>query len=271
VRRDDGDALRRMLRSIRLSARYPLVFGGAVSGGRLQLTEFLGATTDGLRRLVVRPGNGAGGQALTGGRLVAVTEYRDAPTISHDYDRPVLAEGIRSVMAAPVVVSGVTRMVAYVATRTPVSWGNRARDDLAAAVDELTREIEVRDEVDRRLAQEAGAAASRELGLAQTAADVSDELRSLAAAAGGELAERLTAAAVRLSGSKPAAADAGLTRREREVLELVSYGLSYPDVARSLSLSPTTVKGYMQATMTKLEARSRHEAVVVARLRGILP
>lgn len=270
-RRDDTDALRRLLRSVRTSGQYPLVFGGAVSGGSLRLTEFLGATTDGLRRLAVRNGNGAGGQAMRARQLVAVTDYRSAPTISHDYDAPVLAEGIRSVMAAPIVVGGTTRMVAYVATRSPVSWGNRARDHLAREAAALTRELEVRDEVERRVAEETGAQQAHDLGLAHTAAEISTELTELAAGTDdAALAAKLRAAASRLAPARPDA-PSPLTPREQEVLELVSYGLSYPDVARSLSLRPTTVKTHMQGALGKLGARNRHEAVLAARLRGLLP
>ena len=271
--RDDSDALRRMLRGIRASAQFPIVFGGAVSGGALHLTEFFGTTTDGLRRLAVRPGNGAGGQAISDRNLVAEAEYRHAPTISHDYDVPVLAEGIRSVMAAPIVVNGVSRMVAYVATRTPVSFGSRAREQFMSAAERLSRELEIRDEVDRRLALQAASADARDLRVIETAEEVSAELMELAGATDDEsVRERLRVAAGRLTGEKPrsAAPAAALTPREAEVLALVSFGLSYPDVARSLALSPTTVKGYMQSTMAKLGARSRHEAVVAARLQRLL-
>lgn len=269
--REDIDALRRMLRVVRVASRFPIVFGGVVRAGGLRLTEFSGTTTDSLRELVVEPGSGAGGRALAGKNIVVVTDYRRATSISHDYDEPVLAEGIRSVMAAPIVVNGATRMVAYAATHHPVTWGTRARDDFAVAADALAREIEIRDEADRRITLLEAAAAERDVELAHAAQEVSAELDELAQLITDEsVASRVIAASRRLAGVQPASSTTILTRRETEVLELVSLGLTYADVARQLSLQPATVKTYMKSTIAKLGTNSRHQAVIHARRQGLL-
>ena len=52
-----------------------------------------------------------------------------------------------------------------------------------------------------------------------------------------------------------------LTRREKEVLLLLSRGQSNKMVARNLSLSPRTVEGYRARIMEKLNARSLAELV----------
>lgn len=57
-----------------------------------------------------------------------------------------------------------------------------------------------------------------------------------------------------------------LSPREREVLQLLSTGLSTPDVGRTLSLSPGTVQDYVESAVRKLEARNRVHAVATALL-----
>jgi two-component system, NarL family, nitrate/nitrite response regulator NarL len=61
-----------------------------------------------------------------------------------------------------------------------------------------------------------------------------------------------------------------LSAREREVLQLVSAGLSAPDVARRLNLSPTTVKTHLQRVYEKLGVGDRAAAVAEAMRRDLL-
>jgi DNA-binding CsgD family transcriptional regulator len=55
-----------------------------------------------------------------------------------------------------------------------------------------------------------------------------------------------------------------LSPREREVLQLVSEGYSNTMIANRLHLSDNTVKGYVEALLTRLNARNRAEAVAAA-------
>jgi DNA-binding NarL/FixJ family response regulator len=55
-----------------------------------------------------------------------------------------------------------------------------------------------------------------------------------------------------------------LTRREREVLELVSQGLSNREIARTLWIAESTVKVHIRHVFEKLGARSRTEAAAMA-------
>ena len=57
---------------------------------------------------------------------------------------------------------------------------------------------------------------------------------------------------------------AGLTEREREVLELVGHGLTNNEIGERLFLSPLTAKTHVSRIMTKLDARDRVHLVVLA-------
>ena len=57
---------------------------------------------------------------------------------------------------------------------------------------------------------------------------------------------------------------AGLTRREREVLDLVSQGLTNKAIGRTLYIAEGTVKVHVRKICTKLGVRSRTEAAMRA-------
>jgi DNA-binding NarL/FixJ family response regulator len=62
---------------------------------------------------------------------------------------------------------------------------------------------------------------------------------------------------------------ADLTKREEEILRLVSQGKSNKEVGRALDLQEKTVKHYMTNILQKLQVRNRVEAAVLARSRGL--
>ncbi len=53
----------------------------------------------------------------------------------------------------------------------------------------------------------------------------------------------------------------GLTQRQMEILQLLATGLSTPEIAQRLVISPRTVDHHVAAVMQKLSAHSRREAV----------
>lgn len=105
----------------------------------------------------------------------------------------------------------------------------------------------------------------------------SDEIvRAVRIAAGGEalLAPSVTRRLIeRFSGHAPRAETARLrelTEREREVLLLVSRGLSNAEIAQRLFLGETTVKTHVAHILDKLEVRDRVQAVVLAYESGLV-
>ncbi|WP_159611291.1 response regulator transcription factor [Glutamicibacter sp. JC586] len=61
-----------------------------------------------------------------------------------------------------------------------------------------------------------------------------------------------------------------LTRREREVFGLIALGRSNPEIAEELFLSEATVKTHVGHILSKLEARDRVQAVVIAYQTGVV-
>ena len=61
-----------------------------------------------------------------------------------------------------------------------------------------------------------------------------------------------------------------LTQREREILRLTEEGRTNKEIARSLKLSPGTVRNYLAEAASKLGATNRIEAFQIARENGWL-
>lgn len=71
--------------------------------------------------------------------------------------------------------------------------------------------------------------------------------------------------------ARPAPPSTGaLTRREQQVLTLVSRGARNDDVSATLGISSHTVRTHVQNVLAKLEQPSRHAAVAYAHRHGLL-
>ncbi|MEU7767731.1 LuxR C-terminal-related transcriptional regulator [Nocardia sp. NPDC049190] len=277
LRPRDGDALRAEIRWVAGKAAVPVVFGGEVHEDALLLSEFVGTVTNGLRGLSVSRASGLGGRVMDSGHPASVADYPNASSITHHYDGPVSGEGIRSVLAVPVVVDQRSRAVLYAATRGSSPLGDRTADLLVQAARRLSIEITIRDEVDRRLRLLAATvpAADTAPEIAEELRDIHAELRGMARSTEDDrLRGRLHAVSERLTHAlvgTPRTDSPTLSRRELDVLSHVALGCTNQEAAQRLSLGTETVKSYLRNAMVKLDAHSRHEAVVTARRHGLLP
>ncbi|MEU9996659.1 LuxR C-terminal-related transcriptional regulator [Streptomyces sp. NPDC050848] len=294
--------MRAALLRLRRSTGLEVVFGGLLHDGRrLRIAELNGALTPALRGLAISTGSGLGGKCLALSRPCAVVDYPSARHITHEYDGPVTAEGLRSVIAVPVVVRRKVRGVLYGALRDALPLGDRVFDAAMAAARDVEQALAVRDEVRELLA---GRVAAGPASAGRTSAGPASAGRASAgrASAGpefqggrsweevrqahGELRElapqiadpRLRARLLEVCGRLEAASagpgrptGVALTPRELDVLAAVASGATNATAADRLGLRPETVKGYLRSTMRKLEAHTRLEAVVAARRAGLLP
>jgi DNA-binding CsgD family transcriptional regulator len=63
----------------------------------------------------------------------------------------------------------------------------------------------------------------------------------------------------------------GLTSRECEILDLLASGQSNKELARTLGISPNTVKTHIARVYEKLEVQKRVAAIEKARMLAIIP
>ncbi|AYN38716.1 LuxR family transcriptional regulator [Streptomyces dangxiongensis] len=265
-----GGALARLRRATGL----PVAFGGLVETGRprIRISELSGTTTAALHALAVTSGSGLGGRAVALARPCAVTDYSSSRQISHEYDVPVAAEGIRSVLAVPVVVRRRVRGVLYGALRSAEPLGDRMLGAAMAAARDVEQALVVRDETWGLLAaaRPEPEGADRGAGWEQVR-EAHAALRALVPRISdpGLRAELL--AACGLLTAPPRAGGVTLAPRELDVLSWVAAGATNTAVAERLGLRPETVKGYLRSAMRKLGAHTRGEAVSAARRAGLLP
>jgi DNA-binding CsgD family transcriptional regulator len=272
--------MRAALLRLRRTTGLPVAFGGLLTDGRqqqLRIGELNGAATGALRGLAICAGNGLGGKSMALSRPCAVPDYPAARHISHEYDAAVASEGLRSVVAVPVVVHRRVRGLLYGALRRPLVLGDRVLDAAVAAARDVEQALAVRDEMQQLLAR-APPATDDAVGPRdwETVREVHGELRALAPRITDRaLREELLAVCARLAPGPRAPASAtgevSLTPRELDVLGCVASGATNAAAAGRLGLRPETVKAYLRSAMRKLGARTRLEAVVAARRAGVLP
>ena len=271
----DTAVIRGALLRLRRTTGLPVAFGGLVEAGRpwMRITELSGTRTPALSALAVTSGNGLGGKAVALGRPCAVADYSASRQISHEYDAPVAVEGLRSVLAVPVVVRRRVRGVLYGALRTAQPLGDRMLHAAVEAARDVEQALVAREEArglldavraEPRAEEEAGAVRER-------MREAHAALRALAPriADPGLRAELLDACGL----LAPVRAPGGvrLAPREVDVLACVAAGSTNAAAAERLGLRPETVKSYLRSAMRKLGARTRGEAVVAARRAGVLP
>lgn len=275
----DADLLRAAVADLAASGRFPIAFGGFVDRGAITVSSLVGTRQDSLEGLRVESDRGLGGRAMAEGRPRVTTDYGASPHITHDYDEAVLAEGIRSLFAVPVIVRRRMRGVIYGGTRAETEVGGVMASAAIEAARDLSVQLEVRDEVERRIAAARRAVLEEPALSPALLAELREgvaELRGIASLADDPgLRDRIALVEARLAalaGLEPPSAPAvTLAPREIDVLGYVAVGASNAQIARRLDLAETTVKAYLSSAMGKLGAATRFEAVQRARAARLIP
>lgn len=270
ISRAVGDLVRR--------TRFPVAFGGFEREGAVHVTSIVGARTHHIDGLVVQRHRGLGGRALVERRPRLAVDYRTSRSITHDYDRAILGEGIATLFAVPVVVSGNARGVLYCGSWTEAPVGDVVARPAFRVAEELATEMRVREEVDRRLTALPRESAPVGPRTREELRETYAELRAITSTVGDEnLRRRLEELERRLaaisgeSGPSRHSLDVQLSPREIDVLSCAALGATNAEVGATLGLKETTVKSYLSSAMAKLDASTRHAAVARARRAGILP
>lgn len=280
----DTDLVAQAVRELADRTRFPVAFGGLYEDGAVSVTSIVGARTRSIEGLKVRPERGLGGRAMMELRPRMTSDYGASQVITHDYDGFILGEGLRTLLAIPIIVEGRSRGVLYAGAwaRSPV--GGVTTAPAVTIAESVAVELRIRDEVERRL--QASSTPSPTL----TASDREElresfaELRSISAEiADAQLRVRLQQLETRLlafaNGQTPPATGpvtspiptVQLSPRETDVLACAALGCTNAEIAARLGLREATVKAYLGTAMSKLDASTRHAAVARARRAGILP
>lgn len=276
----EDELVARAVRELAQRTRFPVAFGGLIDDGAVRVTSIIGNRTRSLDGLQVRPERGLGGRAMTEQRPRMTSDYGSSRQITHDYDGFVLGEGLRTLLAIPIVVAGRPRGVLYAGAWDETPVGGVTTAPAMHVAQTVADELRIRDEVDRRLRSakpraDAVAPPQRE-ELRQSFA----ELRSIAASVeDADLRARIAKVERRLlalaGDAVPVATGpvptVHLSRRETDVLACAALGATNAEIAMQLGLKEGTVKAYLSTAMSKLDASTRHAAVAKARHAGLLP
>jgi len=278
----DADLLSQAVATLAQRTHMPIAFGGYELNESIHVSSVVGHRTPNIPGLVIRPGRGLGGRAMIERRPRLTIDYGSSRQITHDYDAAILGEGICTLFSVPLIVGGRTRGLLYCGTPMQTPIGDNVARSAMSVAHELSTELRVREEVQRRIAQllpaadECGpsmAPATREQ-LRESYA----ELRSIAADVEDDaIRDRLATLQTRLATLSREDADpfepldVRLSPREIDVLACAALGSTNGQIAATLQLREGTVKSYLQAAMSKLGASTRHAAVARARRAGLLP
>ncbi|WP_224392403.1 LuxR C-terminal-related transcriptional regulator [Pseudonocardia sp. ICBG1293] len=252
-----------LLRTLVALDAVDVAFAAAVDPGTgmFVLDRFEGARTDHLRDVRSLHGHGLGGRCIALRRPVFVRDYVEARGITHQFDRQVAAEGLRAILAVPVVDgAGRVEQVVYSAARRSSAFGQRLID---RAVDLVGRSRSGRDVDPGRASLDPGDLHELVTALSSIAREIADP----------GLRRRLQDVVARTL-SPPEEAPVPpvrLSRRELDVLTEVARGLGNRRIGERLGLTEHTVKSYLKSAMYKLDSSTRGEAVFRARGEGLLP
>ena len=151
-------------------------------GEELILHKVHGDLTGMLRGLRVHSGLGLTGKVYGSGAASWVDDYFVAADITHTFDGQIAAEGVRRLMAVPVLRSGQVLGVLAIGARSDGAFGGRSLHRISAIADEVGVAVAVAERV--RLAREVAVHEERR----RVAADLHDSVGALLFAIGSGVA-----------------------------------------------------------------------------------
>ncbi|MGW5150505.1 ATP-binding protein [Rhodococcus koreensis] len=123
---DQVAALRDLTKQVRAVAGVECGFAAPMErSGLVVIRHAQGLQEEGLIGLEIPAGRGLGGLAVAERRPARVVDYGLDRSITHDFDRPVLAEGLQGCFAVPLIYSGTVRGVVWGAMHQPGEFGDR--------------------------------------------------------------------------------------------------------------------------------------------------
>ncbi len=268
------------VRELARRTRFPVAFGGLIEEGVVSVTSIVGNRTRALDGLRVRPERGLGGRAMMELRPRMTSDYGSSRQITHDYDVFVLGEGLRTLLALPIVVQGRPRGVLYAGAWDEEQVGGVTTAPAMQVAQSVADELRIRDEVERRLRASTPGADTVPAPQREELRESFAELRSIAAdvddaalrARIAQVERRLvTLAGDTIPTVTGPVSTVHLSRRETDVLACAALGSTNAEIAAQLGLREGTVKAYLGTAMSKLDASTRHSAVTRARRAGLLP
>jgi len=276
----EAELVARAVRELAQRTRFPVAFGGLIDEGVVSVTSIVGNRTRSLDGLRVRPERGLGGRAMMEQRPRMTSDYGSSQQITHDYDGFVLGEGLRTLLAIPIVVAGRPRGVLYAGAWDETPVGGVTTAPAMQVAQTVADELRIRDEVDRRLRSIAPRSDAVAPPQREELRESFAELRSIAASVDdADLRARIARVELRLVALAGDAVPVStgpiptvhLSRRETDVLACAALGATNAEIAVQLGLKEGTVKAYLGTAMSKLDASTRHSAVAKARRAGLLP
>lgn len=276
----EDELVARAVRELARRTRFPVAFGGLIEEGVVSVTSIVGNRTRALDGLRVRPERGLGGRAMMELRPRMTSDYGSSQQITHDYDVFVLGEGLRTLLALPIVVQGRPRGVLYAGAWDEEQIGGVTTAPAMQVAQSVADELRIRDEVQRRMRAASGGGDAVAPPQREELRESFAELRSIAAAVDdAELRARIAQVErrlVTLAGDAVPISTAPvptvhLSPRETDVLACAALGSTNAEIAAQLGLREGTVKAYLGTAMSKLDASTRHSAVTRARRAGLLP
>ncbi|MFG1667733.1 GAF domain-containing sensor histidine kinase [Streptomyces sp. Y7] len=210
---DRGEALRRALT---LLAGDSEVAWAARPGltEELSIEQLIGQRTGILRALRVPPGTGLTGKVHRSGRAEWVDDYFTSAEITHTFDRHMSTEGVRRLLAVPLVRDGESLGVLAVGPRRDGAFGDREVERASAVATQAALAVSIAERA--RLSREIAVHEERR----RLAADLHDSVGALLFAIGSGMADLADAAGAdpdlraRLDRLRSQAADATTALRE---------------------------------------------------------